>query len=411
MELLEHVLVELRPRLAHGGVGNRPRLRQGHLEGPALSPQLGQRGGVALAAGGEHEAEHEQHHQQRVEHPAALAPAAVVFGGQGAQRADQTLPEVHETRVGGRVRGRGPAALRAGLRALLQDLAAALRQRVQVHVLGVAPGRGPPLRAPGQPPVGGAVAGAGVALRIDEGLQQDRSPRVAPLPVDGQLPRRQRQRLRRQALHAHPGKQQEARLRDDELQMLLVGALRPAHPSVAAGQRVRGLAEQQAARAAPPAVEHEVAQVRAPGLLVAEVVVALDELVPQPGLLRRDQLQAQRQQVPQRLLEARAGRGAGGERDRLARTLALLLFPLRRQRQDGGLLQLLEHAQGRADPVAAGGRAPVQMLADRVGQFHAAQGGAGRHRRLNVGDLLAAEAPPEEGGGWQTADAGVHASS
>ena len=116
LELLEDILVELGPGLAHGGVGDRLRLRQGHVEGAALGPQLGQRGGVALAAGGEHEAEHEQHHQQRVEHAAALLPAAVVVGGQGAERADQALPQGHEARVGGRGRGRGRLAL-AGPRA------------------------------------------------------------------------------------------------------------------------------------------------------------------------------------------------------------------------------------------------------------------------------------------------------
>ena len=51
VELLEDGLVNLEPGLAHGGVGDRLRLRQGHLEGAALGPQLGQRRDVALAAG------------------------------------------------------------------------------------------------------------------------------------------------------------------------------------------------------------------------------------------------------------------------------------------------------------------------------------------------------------------------
>ena len=90
MELLEDLLVDARAGLAHRGVGDRLGLGQGHVQGAALGPQLGQRGGVTLAARGEHETEHEQHHQQSVEHPAALLPLAVMAGGQGAERTDQT---------------------------------------------------------------------------------------------------------------------------------------------------------------------------------------------------------------------------------------------------------------------------------------------------------------------------------
>ena len=160
MEAFEDVLVNARPGLAHGGVGDRPLLGQGHVQGAALGPQLGQRGGVALAAGSEHEAEHEQHHQQRVEDPAALLPAAVFLGGQGAERAEQVLPQGDEVRLGGlrRLRRRRlPAAL--GARPLQQDRAEVLRQRIDIHVLGMASGIG---AAPGLAdagPVGGPVAG------------------------------------------------------------------------------------------------------------------------------------------------------------------------------------------------------------------------------------------------------------
>ena len=357
MELLEDGLVNLGPGLAHGGVGDRLRLRQGHLEGAALGPQLGQRRDVALAAGGEHEAEHEQHHEQGVEH------------------------------------------------------AAVLRQRVQVHVLGVAPGVGAALGAAHAQPVGGAVAGAAEALRIDERLQQDRPPRVAPLPVGGQLPRRQRQRLRRQEADAHPGEQQKAGLGEDEVQMLLVGALRPVHPGVAAEQRAGRLAEQQAAQPAPVAVEQEVAQMRAQRLFIAEVVVALDKLIPQAGVLRRGQLQAQRQQVPQPVFNQRLGSGARGQGDRLARPGPHLVGVLGGQRQDAGPLEPLQQAEGGRDPVAAGGRAPAQVLADRLRQLLAAQRRERRHRLLDVSDLAAREAPAEEGGRLEILDARVHGSS
>ncbi len=126
MEAFEDVLVNARPGLAHGGVGDRPLLGQGHVQGTALGPQLGQRGGVALAAGSEHEAEHEQHHQQRVEDPAALLPAAVFLGGQGAERAEQVLPQGDEVRLGGlrRLRRRLPASARPRVWPMQVQLAA-----------------------------------------------------------------------------------------------------------------------------------------------------------------------------------------------------------------------------------------------------------------------------------------------
>ena len=118
VELPEDLGVNPRPGLAHGRVGDRLRLRQGHVQGAALGPQLGQRRGVALAARSEHEAEHEQHHQQRVEDAAAHLPELVVRGGDGAERAEQALPECDEVRVGGlrlrRRRRRGPGSGRDG---------------------------------------------------------------------------------------------------------------------------------------------------------------------------------------------------------------------------------------------------------------------------------------------------------
>ena len=303
--------------------------------------------------------------------------------------------------------------LEIGLRArpVQQHLAAVLRQRVQVHVLGVAPGVGAALGAAHAQPVGGAVAGAVEALRIDERLQQDRPPSVAPLPVGGQRPRRQRQRLRRQEADAHPGEQQKAGLGDDEVQMLLVGTLRPAHPGVAAEQRAGRLAEQQAAQPAPVAVEQEVAQMRAQRLFIAEVVVVLDEFIPQPCLLRHGQLQAERQQVPQPVCDQRPGSGARGQGDRLERPGPHLVGALGGQRQDAGPLEPLQQAEGGHDPVAAGGRAPAQVLADRLRQLLAAQRRERRHPLLDGGDLPAREAPAEKGGRLEILDAGIHGSS
>ena len=92
---------------------------------------------------------------------------------------------------------------------------------------------------------------------------------------------------------------------------------------------------------------------RAERLAVAEVVVALDEFIPEPrlrGLL--DHLQAQRLQVPQAGFDHGLGIAAAGRGRRLARTRAHVLGPLGRQRQDAGLLELLQQLQGGLDAVA-----------------------------------------------------------
>ena len=196
-----------------------------------------------------------------------------------------------------------------------QDLAAVLRQGIDVDVLAGPPGVG---AAPGlaeAEPVGGPVADATETFRIHERLNQDWPGTVAALPVLRQLLGGQRQRVRGQIVDPHPRKQQEAGLTHHQVQMLLVGALGPADPVVAAGQRARRLAEQQAAQRALVPVAQEVAQLRAQRLAVAQVVIVVDVFVEQPGLLRTlRQLQAQRSQLPQAVLDGRlrvrAGRSA-----------------------------------------------------------------------------------------------------
>ena len=258
-------------------------------------------------------------------------------------------------------------------------------------------------------PVGGPVAGSPEAQRVHHGFQQHGPGAVALLPVRRQLLDGQRQRVRGQMLDPHPRKQQVARLPHHQVQVLLVGPRGPADPGVAAGQRVGRLAEQQAAQRPPLPVQQEVAQVRAHRLTVAEVMVPLDVLVPQPGLLLLlDQLQAQRLQLPQTRLDPRLGSAAPGRDHRLARSATHVLGALGGQPQDAGLLELLQQAQRGLDPVAAGRRVPVEVLADRLRQFLAAQGREGGDHLLNLGDLPTGEAPTEEGGRLELFDQGIH---
>ena len=121
-----------------------------------------------------------------------------------------------------------------------------------------------------------------------------------------------------------------------------------------------------------------------------------------------DQLQAQRLQFPQTALDPRLGIAAPGRDHRLARSVAHVLGALGGQPQDAGLLELLQHAQRGLDPVATGRRMPVEVLADRLRQFLAAQGREGGDHLLHLGDLPAGEAPTEEGGRLELFYQGFH---
>ena len=194
--------------------------------------------------------------------------------------------------------------------------------------------------------------------------------------------------------------------------MLLVLPGRPADPLIAASQRAARLAEQHTAQPAPVPVEQEVAQVRAQRLAVAEIVVPLDAFVPELGvLLLLDPLQAQRLQVSQAGRDQRLGSAARGRGQRLPRSPGACSRCAWAAASECRLLELFQQAQGGRDAVAASGRAPVELLADRLRQFLAAQGREPGHRLLDSGDLPAREAPAEEGGGLEILDAGIHGSS
>ena len=126
----------------------------------------------------------------------------------------------------------------------------------------------------------------------------------------------------------------------------------------------------------------------------------LDVLVEQldvPVLL--DRLQAERLQVPQAGLDLRLGIAAPGRVHRPARSRAHVLDALERQLEDAGPLEPFEQAERGPDPVGPARCMPAQLLADRLRQFLAAQGREHGDRLLDVGELLAREAPAEERGG------------
>ncbi len=210
VRVAEHVLVHAGAGLADGGDGDRLRLRQRDAEAAALVPQLGGHGGAAFLSARQRQAEHEQHHDQGVQRPAPLHPCFVAARGDGGGRVGDPGPHRGEAVVKGG--GRAAFRPRPGCRLPLEDRAELRVQRPDQNLLGrlgAAPaalsGRHADLL-----PVGGLVAGAVEAGRIDEGLAEDRAAAVVRLPAFRKPAQGQRQRLRRQIVDADPRQDQKA---------------------------------------------------------------------------------------------------------------------------------------------------------------------------------------------------------
>ena len=141
---------------------------------------------------------------------------------------------------------------------------------------------------------------------------------------------------------------------------------------------------------------------------VAQVMVPVDQFVPSRDLVRlRHHAQLQGLQPLQAAADLGARLGAGGPCRCLLRPAPLRLV-LVRQDENAEFLQLFEQASGGVDAVAAARGMQVQVLADGVREFVAAQPRKAPRRALHVGDLAAGQAPPEEGGRLQFADGLVH---
>ena len=154
---LERAFVELLPCLASCRCRRRFVLGQFDARRRALLPEFAQRGTVALPARRDHEAEHEQHDQQAVEHPPALLPARVLPLRDSRGGDDERLPAPGEAAVaGGGTPPFGPSRRLRGLFGVpftAQDFTGAAAQRQHVYALGGLAAGGADAR-----PVGGAVA-------------------------------------------------------------------------------------------------------------------------------------------------------------------------------------------------------------------------------------------------------------
>ena len=228
------------------------------------------------------------------------------------------------------------------------------------------------------------------------------------LPVVGEPARRQGEGRGREILRAHPGKNQEARVDHHQVPVAAAGPVAPSDPVVPARERLRRRLEQQASQLASLPVGDKITDVRPKRASVAEVVVAVDEGVPQlPSVRVGDRLEAQRTQVGKVGAQRRSPVGGRGP-DGPGRHVPDLGLPLRRQRQDAMPLQRLQQLHARPDPVIALRRHPVEMLAEGLRELVAAVVGKQRHGLLDVRNLPPGQAATGKRGRLQVGDSRIH---
>jgi hypothetical protein len=128
---------------------------------------------------------------------------------------------------------------------------------------------------------------------------------VDSLPVSRDLQRHAPQDMRRQVLDLYPGQDQESRVVSDEAEVATACFGVPTDVAVATAQMTYGRGPCQAGDR-PPLPPHQVLQVFSRRLLVAEIMMFLQQTVPQrffPGAPH--QLELQRLEVAQTVLNGR----------------------------------------------------------------------------------------------------------
>ena len=217
-------------------------------------------------------------------------------------------------------------------------------------------------------PVGGTVGGAVEAWAFAEGLEEDGPEGVALLPVVGEAACDASEEMGGEVGDADPGEDEEACVVDDAGEVALSGVGAPADGAVAGCGLPGGGAEAEGGEGQAVGGTDEVAHLGAGQGVVSEVVVAVDEGVPEVTAGGGgDGLEAQR---PDRVegggrIEQRRRVGGGEMRDRPAAA-----GPAARRRQGDEAVAV--HAQ-QGDACAHGLEpavrlAPVEVLADGARQ-------------------------------------------
>ena len=136
-------------------------------------------------------------------------------------------------------------------------------------------------------PVGGSVTGSGKALTLHESLQKHGGVFVADNLIVGQSFGGQGEYLGSKVSGTHPGHDEKAGVVDNEVEVLgaLLGG--PADEVITWGDLPCRSAETEGGQKLALGAEDEVADLCAGKRLVSEVVMMLDQLVPERGLLGR----------------------------------------------------------------------------------------------------------------------------
>lgn len=141
-------------------------------------------------------------------------------------------------------------------------------------------------------PVGRAVTGAVEAFGVDEGFEQHGFETVAVFPVVGDPSGGVGQNGGGEVSHLHPRENEKAGVVDDEMEIAFSLGGGPADEAVARGDHPCGGAESQRSqqrRFGPPVAvgPDEIAKLRAGQGFVPQVMIALDQFVPQRRVLAR----------------------------------------------------------------------------------------------------------------------------
>ena len=118
------------------------------------------------------------------------------------------------------------------------------------------------------------------ARRIDEGLEEVDRVAVELLPIRRHTPRQACEHMRGKVRNRHPGQDQEARVVGQEAQVAAARHRRPPDEPIA-GAKVAWCRPPREARERAPSAPHEILQVRADRLLIAQVVVLREQGVEQ----------------------------------------------------------------------------------------------------------------------------------
>ena len=167
-------------------------------------------------------------------------------------------------------------------------MAEILVQRQQVDILGRA-GRGAfaiiaPAPAGGAHslPVRGPIAGARIALAIDEGLHQHHPLAIALLPIPGQTARTQGQHLGGQVGNLHCGQNQKAAVTGHLLQIGAPRRIAPFDPPVTRAQLPGRATEAQRGHCAIARAVHQIAHLPPAQRLITQRVIGRHQLPKAP---------------------------------------------------------------------------------------------------------------------------------